>query len=69
MAAVADFNGDGHPDWVLRNAGTSQTAIWYMNNNVFIGGSLSNLKSKKIDSEAFALTTNSECFRPPRRIN
>jgi hypothetical protein len=37
-AAVADFNGDGHPDWVLRNAGTSQTAIWYMNNNVFGSG-------------------------------
>jgi hypothetical protein len=37
-AVVADFNGDGHPDWVLRNAGSRQTAIWYMNNNVFIGG-------------------------------
>ena len=37
-AAVADFNGDGHPDWVLRNAGTRQTAIWYLNNNVLIGG-------------------------------
>ena len=37
-ATVGDFNGDGHPDWVLRNAGTSQTAIWYMNNNVFVGG-------------------------------
>src|SRR5207249_5892861 len=37
-AQVADFNGDGHPDWVLRNAGTSQTAIWYMNNNVFSSG-------------------------------
>jgi len=38
VAAVADFNGDGHPDWVVRNAGTRQTAIWYLNNNVFIGG-------------------------------
>src|SRR5206468_1848431 len=28
----------GHPDWVLRNAGTSQTAIWYMNNNIFSSG-------------------------------
>jgi FG-GAP-like repeat len=37
-ATVGDFNGDRHPDWVLRNAGTSQTAIWYLNNNVFIGG-------------------------------
>ena len=37
-AAVADFNGDGHPDWVVRNAGTRQTAIWYLNNNVFGSG-------------------------------
>jgi hypothetical protein len=37
-AAVIDFNGDGHPDWVVRNAGTRQTGIWYMNNNVFISG-------------------------------
>jgi hypothetical protein len=37
-ATVADFNGDGHPDWVVRNAGTRQTAIWYLNNNVFIRG-------------------------------
>jgi FG-GAP-like repeat/PQQ enzyme repeat len=37
-AAVIDFNGDGHTDWVVRNAGTRQTAIWYLNNNVFISG-------------------------------
>jgi hypothetical protein len=37
-AAVIDFNRDGHPDWVVRNAGTRQTAIWYLNNNVFISG-------------------------------
>jgi hypothetical protein len=37
-AAVADFNSDGHPDWVLQAAGTHQTAIWYLNNNVFISG-------------------------------
>lgn len=36
-AAVADFNGDGHPDFVLRNTSTRQTSIWYLNNNVFIG--------------------------------
>ena len=35
-AAVIDFNGDGHPDYVLRNANTRQTAIWYLNNNIFI---------------------------------
>jgi len=37
-ATVADFNHDGHPDLVVRNAATRQTAIWYLNNNVFIGG-------------------------------
>jgi hypothetical protein len=37
-AAVADFNGDGHPDYVLHNASTRQTAIWYLNNNVFLSG-------------------------------
>jgi hypothetical protein len=36
-AAVSDFNGDGHPDYVLRNTNTRQTAIWYLNNNIFIG--------------------------------
>jgi hypothetical protein len=37
-AIVADFNGDGHLDLVLRNARTRQTAIWHLNNNVFISG-------------------------------
>jgi hypothetical protein len=37
MAEVADFNGDGHPDWVIRRAATGQTAIVYLNNNVVIG--------------------------------
>jgi hypothetical protein len=36
-ATVADFNNDGHPDYVLRNASTRQTAIWYLNNNVYVG--------------------------------
>ena len=37
-AGISDFNGDGHPDYVLflQNAKTPQTAIWYLNNNVFI---------------------------------
>jgi len=39
-ATVADFNNDGHPDYVLRSAATRQTAIWYLNNNVFISGAL-----------------------------
>jgi hypothetical protein len=39
-ATVADFNNDGHTDYVLRSAATRQTAIWYLNNNVFISGAL-----------------------------
>ena len=33
-----DFNQDGKPDYVLYNAVTHQTAVWYLNNNVFVGG-------------------------------
>jgi elongation factor P hydroxylase len=32
-----DFNGDVRPDLLLLNAGTRQTAVWYMNNNIRIG--------------------------------
>jgi hypothetical protein len=35
-AAVGDFNGDGHPDFVLRDPSTRQTAIAYLDNNVVI---------------------------------
>ena len=31
---MADFNRDGHPDYLLYNGSTRQTAIWYLNNNV-----------------------------------
>jgi hypothetical protein len=31
------FNGDVRPDLLLLNAGTRQTAVWYMNNNIRIG--------------------------------
>jgi hypothetical protein len=31
-----DFNNDGHPDYLLFNPSTGQTAIWYLNNNVRI---------------------------------
>src|SRR4030095_11375358 len=33
-----DFNGDGEPDYLLYNVSTRQTAIWYLNNNMFMGG-------------------------------
>jgi Alpha-galactosidase, CBM13 domain/FG-GAP-like repeat len=33
-----DFNRDGKPDYLLYNLGTRQTAVWFLNNNVFIGG-------------------------------
>jgi len=39
-AVLGDFNGDGHPDYVLRNPGTRQTAIWYLNNNIYQSGAL-----------------------------
>jgi predicted heme/steroid binding protein len=38
LVAVGDFNGDSKPDYVLFNFITRQTAIWYMNNNIFVGG-------------------------------
>src|SRR5207248_2655057 len=36
-AAPTDFNNDGHPDYLLYNPTTRQTAIWYLNNNVRVG--------------------------------
>src|SRR4029453_6915408 len=40
MAVVAYFNSDGHPDWVVRNVTTRQTALVYLNDNVVIGAAL-----------------------------
>lgn len=37
-AIVGDFNGGGHPDYVVHKASTHQTAIWYLNNSDFIDG-------------------------------
>jgi hypothetical protein len=37
-AIPTDFNNDGKPDFVLSNASTHQTAVWYMNNNVHAWG-------------------------------
>ena len=35
--AVADFNGDGSPDYLVYNSSTQQTVIGYLDNNVLIG--------------------------------
>jgi hypothetical protein len=35
---AADFDMDRYPDYVLYSPSTRQTAIWYMNNNVFDSG-------------------------------
>ena len=37
VAGVADFNGDNHPDYLLFNAGTHGTVIWYMSGATRIG--------------------------------
>ena len=38
LLPATDLNDDGKPDYVLYYGGTRQTAVWYMNNNVFLGG-------------------------------
>jgi uncharacterized protein YbdZ (MbtH family) len=38
VVGVADFNRDRKPDYLLYNASTHQTAIWYLNNNAFVAG-------------------------------
>jgi outer membrane protein assembly factor BamB len=39
-AVTADFNGDGHPDWVVRNVNTGLTALVYLNDNAVVGAAL-----------------------------
>ena len=34
-----DFNNDGYPDYLLYNPNTRGTVVWFMRNNVHIGGS------------------------------
>ena len=36
VAVVADFNRDGHPDYLLFNPTTRGTVIWLMNNNMHV---------------------------------
>jgi hypothetical protein len=40
LAGVADFNGDGNPDYALFNASTRQTALWHLSGVTFAGASL-----------------------------
>jgi hypothetical protein len=35
---VADFDGDGNPDYLLFNPSTHQTAIWYLSGVTLVGG-------------------------------
>src|SRR5436190_324387 len=37
LITTADLNNNGKPDYVLYNANTRKTAIWYLNNNVLVG--------------------------------
>ena len=36
LVAMADFNGDGHSDYLLYDPVGRRTAIWYLNNNVYV---------------------------------
>src|SRR5207247_1073384 len=38
VVGVADFNRDGHPDYLIYNGRTRRTAIWYLNNSVLTSG-------------------------------
>src|SRR5207249_11562823 len=40
LIGAADFNNDGHPDYLLFNPITRQTAVWFLNNTTLIGGAL-----------------------------
>jgi FG-GAP-like repeat len=37
LPSATDFNGDARPDFLLSNATTRQTALWYMDKNVRVG--------------------------------
>jgi hypothetical protein len=37
VVPVTDFNSDARPDFLFYNTGTRQTAVWYLNNNLFVG--------------------------------
>ena len=40
LVATADFDGDGHPDYLLYNAVSGQTAIGYLNDTLVVDAAL-----------------------------
>jgi hypothetical protein len=50
--AAADFNSDGDHGYVLYNAGTRQTAIWYLNNNLYVGSACGPDSSSRVEPSA-----------------
>jgi N-acetylneuraminic acid mutarotase len=38
VVALGDFNHNNKPDYVLYNSQTRRSAIWFLNNNVFVSG-------------------------------
>jgi elongation factor P hydroxylase len=41
IVSVADFNGDGHPDYLLFKPSTGQSVIWYLSGSITRTGSRS----------------------------
>jgi FG-GAP repeat. len=37
VTGLADFDGNGRPDYLLYNSSTRQTRVWYLDNYLLIG--------------------------------
>ncbi|HMJ04994.1 MAG TPA: FG-GAP-like repeat-containing protein [Chthoniobacterales bacterium] len=60
-----DFNADGKADYVLYNPSTRQTALWYLDNNLYLGGGFSPTPPvgwKVIDAADFDADGNADYF-------
>jgi hypothetical protein len=55
VVATGDFNGDSKPDYVLYNTSTRQTAVWYVNNNLFVAA---------LTARVFRRLEKQICLRP-----
>ena len=69
LVGVADFNRDGHPDYVLEN-GTGQTAIWYLSGRTLIGGAYgptlpSGVGTWQLQPTLTVTATRTICFTNP----